>query len=336
MAFEKYRSEIIRELKAILRDDSPLSRMLRYHVGWADENGKPVTKEYPGKLLRPGFCLMSCEAVGGDWRTALPAAASIELMHDFSLIHDDIEDCSPYRRHQRTLWAVWGGAMAINAGDAMHTLAEIAMLGLSERGVPPERVIEALKISNEACLRLCQGQHLDLSYEKRLDINLADYLKMIAGKTAALFECAFRLGALLGDPRRAAIDKLGACGHYLGLAFQVKDDVLGIWGGKDTGKPAESDLLKRKKTLPVVYALEQTKGSDRRYLLTYYRKEEPSNEDIVSIREVLERVGAREYSKRVGMDYYAKALQELKDSGLKGEALQGLIRGASQVVERGF
>ncbi|MBI4331254.1 MAG: polyprenyl synthetase family protein [Chloroflexi bacterium] len=333
LVFSKYQSDIVRELEEVLSGGSPLFEMLRYHVGWADEEGKTVAGGYPGKLLRPSFCLMCCEAVGGDWRQALPAAASVELLHNFSLIHDDVEDCSAHRRHRRTLWNVWGEALAINAGDAMHTLAEIAMLGLTSRNVPPERVIEALRISNQTCLRLCEGQHLDLSYEKRLDITVEDYLNMIRGKTAALFECSFGLGALLGTENQAVIEDLRRCGHLLGLAFQIKDDVLGIWGGEAIGK-SDNDLLKKKKTLPVVYALEKAAGPDRTLLLDYYAKQTPDDDDAGAIRSLLRRLDAAEYSEKLGKDYYARALRELEESGVVRDARESLAKVASLVIER--
>lgn len=336
MVFEKYRLEIVRELKKLLEGDSPLLSMLKYHMGWVNEEGVALPQEYSGKLLRPAFCLMSCEAVGGDWRVAVPAAASIEFIHNFSLIHDDIEDCSAYRRHRRTLWSLWGEPRAINAGDTMHTIASLAMLRLNRDRVSPEHILEALTISNETCLRLCEGQHLDLSYENRLDIRVEDYMKMIAGKTAALFECSFRLGAMLGTENKTIIGKFRSCGHFLGLAFQIKDDILGIWGGEEAGKSTESDLRKKKKTLPVVYALGQAEIQDREFLMGFYQKQEPSSADILEAKQVLERAGAREYAKKVAVAYYLKALDQLDIAGLSGLALESLKQAASSVVEREF
>jgi geranylgeranyl diphosphate synthase type I len=217
---------------------------------------------------------MACEAAGGNWRMALPAAAAIELIHNFSLIHDDIEYNSTYRRHRPTLWHIWGQPMAINAGDAMHTLGEQTMLGLLEKGIESQKVLECLSVLNETCLRLCEGQHLDLSYEKRLDINVKDYLKMVKDKTAAMFECAFRIGVYLGTQNRAIVKRFQACGQDLGMAFQMTDDTLGIWGSdKVTGKSSGSDLEKKKKTLPVVYALRHAKGPEKEVLLNFYQQE---------------------------------------------------------------
>lgn len=336
MVLEKYHSDILGELEAIVTGSSPLFQLLKYHLGWTDENGAVVPGGHPGKLLRPTFCLMSCEAVGGDWRQALPAAAAIELLHNFSLIHDDIEDASILRRGRRTIWDIWGTPLAINAGDAMHTLAGIEMLRLGQSGIPPKSVLDAVTMFNEASLALCDGQHLDLSYEKRLDITSEDYLTMISGKTAALFECSFGIGALLGTGRRAVIEKFRDCGRYLGLAFQVKDDILGIWGGEETGKSAESDLKEKKKTFPVVYGLRKAKGNDLHILTEFFQRKEPSHEDIAAARKALEHAGARAYAEGTAEGYLSKAFEALDASGLPGEALADLRAAARMVIDREF
>ncbi|MBI2934826.1 MAG: polyprenyl synthetase family protein [Chloroflexi bacterium] len=333
---QKYRAGLVQELKNIIGPHLPLFGMLGYQMGWLDERGGILDKEYSGKLLRPGFCLLCCQATGGDWTVALPAAASIEIVHNFSLVHDDIEDGSSLRRHRRTLWAVWGEARAINAGDAMHILAETAMLRLSDRGVLPETVLRALAISNRACLRLCEGQDLDLVYEQRLDIKTDDYLKMISGKTAALFEAAFMLGTLLGNGSETAIRKAGVCGNYLGLAFQITDDILGVWGDVETGKSAESDLLKKKKTFPVVFGLEKTAGKDRSVLLEFFARAEPSHRDVAEVKSALESTGAREYAVAAAKKFYSLAMSELDSSGLQGDALGELKEAALTAVVRRF
>ena len=139
-----------------------------------------------GKMLRPLLCLASCEAVGGDGQRALPAAAALELLHNFSLIHDDIEDGSPQRHGRDTVWRVWGVAQAVNAGDGMFALAHVTLHRLSEVGVAADQVLAVAALLDEASLRLCEGQYRDLSYEERLDVRCDDYLEMVAGKTAAL------------------------------------------------------------------------------------------------------------------------------------------------------
>lgn len=336
--FERYQSKVIAELRGIIDGSSlPLYPLLGYHMGWMDEKGNPTVSEHSGKLLRPIFCLMSCETTGGEWEKALPAAAAIELIHNFSLIHDDIEDNSKERRHRPTLWAIWGQETAINAGDAMHVLGEGAMLGLLQRGVPPEKVLEAIRMLNETCLRLCEGQHLDLSYETRLDITTQDYLKMIGGKTAALLECSFGLGAYLGTDQQQIVRRFQDCGRYLGMAFQIRDDILGIWGGENiTGKSSESDLQHKKKTLPVVYALEHTDGAERAELLSLFEKEEITIKDIDGVRGVLEKAGSKDYAQTIAIKYYSLGIAELDRSGLKGETFDALKELTAMVVNRDY
>ncbi|MDZ4159437.1 MAG: polyprenyl synthetase family protein [Anaerolineaceae bacterium] len=237
---------------AIGDDYAPLRAMLAYHLGW---EGEGAGAEAQGKRIRPLLALLSCAAAGGDWHRALPAAAAVELLHNFSLIHDDIQDRSEVRRGRLTLWVKWGVPQAINAGDLMFTLAHLAALELESQTVP-SIVIEASQLLHRTCVHLTQGQFLDLHNETSSQLALEDYWRMVAGKTAALLGCCTELGALVADvsnERRVAFYNFG---FNLGLAFQVLDDWLGIWGDSDqTGKSTESDLVTGKKTLPVLYAL---------------------------------------------------------------------------------
>ncbi|MEI2691836.1 MAG: polyprenyl synthetase family protein [Anaerolineae bacterium] len=234
--------------------------MLRYHMGWVDPAMQPAVIN-SGKRIRPVVCLLACAAVGGAVEDALPAAAAVELLHNFSLIHDDVEDNSSTRRHRPTVWALWGVPQAINAGDAMFTLARLALHGVTGRGVVAATALEASAIFDRACLRLTEGQYLDMSFEDRQDVAVEEYVAMIEGKTAALLSASLELGALLGGADEGTRRSLAEFGRGLGLAFQMQDDILGIWGDETiTGKSAASDILARKKSLPVVYALARRRG----------------------------------------------------------------------------
>lgn len=229
--------------------------MQRYHLGWANETF--ASEPSPaGKRIRPMLCLLACAEVGGETSTAIPAAAAIELLHNFSLIHDDIEDGDETRRHRPTLWKLWGVPQAINAGDAMFSLAFAAIQRLDERGLHAETTLAALRLFTQTCIELTEGQHLDMAFEQRSDVTVDEYLRMIRGKTAALVGASAAIGALVGGAEAMQSEALWRFGINLGLAFQIQDDILGIWGNPAaTGKAAGNDILRRKKSLPMLHAL---------------------------------------------------------------------------------
>ncbi|MGC9023577.1 MAG: polyprenyl synthetase family protein [Chloroflexia bacterium] len=307
----------------------PFYGMMAYHLGWQDASFRP--REGPaGKRLRPLLCLLAVEAVGGQWERALPAAAAVELVHNFSLIHDDIEDRSPLRRGRPTLWRLWGLPQALNAGDGLFTLARAALLRLREYGFPAETVLEAAALLDRAVLRLCEGQYLDLSFEGRLDVDEAAYLGMIAAKTAALLEAALELGALLGGGDAEARAALRSYGHALGLAFQVQDDILGVWGREErTGKPQAADVVERKLGLPAVYALGRAGPAGRDILEHVYGgRGAVTPEEVDAVLAVLEELGARGYAEGVAARYCEEALAALGrlPAGPARESLEEVAR----------
>jgi geranylgeranyl diphosphate synthase, type I len=298
--------------------------MLHYHLGWVDVDFKPAQSD-SGKRIRPVLTLLCCAASSGEWRTALPAAAAVELLHNFSLIHDDIEDNDPVRRGRPTLWKLCGTAQAINAGDALYTLAHTALNGLIEYNIPAERILAARQRFDRACLVLTQGQHLDLGFESRSSVNEAEYLRMVYGKTAALIEAACGLGALVnGSDLTAHYENFG---RELGLAFQIQDDLLGIWGDPEiTGKPAGNDLRNHKKSLPVAYGLGRSEELRRLYA--------QSEVDVAAVLLELDRTGTRDYAERLAAQHHQQALQALKTTGQDNEATLALEELASQLLKR--
>ncbi|NTU63260.1 MAG: polyprenyl synthetase family protein [Chloroflexi bacterium] len=298
--------------------------MLHYHLGWVDADFKPAQFD-SGKRIRPVLTLLCCEASGGDWRIALPAAAAVELLHNFSLIHDDIEDGDPMRRGRPTLWKQWGIAQAINAGDALYTLAHTALNDLIDRGVPANHILAARRSFDRACLVLTQGQHLDLGFESRSSVTAAAYSRMINGKTAALIEAACGLGALVNGSDLAA--HYEDFGRELGLAFQIQDDLLGIWGDPQiTGKPAGNDLRNHKKSLPVAYGLDRSEDLRRLYA--------QAEVDVGAVMAELDRVGARAYTERLATQHHRQALEALEATGQDTEATLALEALANQLLKR--
>lgn len=284
--------------------------MLEYHLGWRDADLKPAHFD-PGKLLRPQLALLACAAVGGTVAQALPLAAALQLIHDFSLIHDDIEDDSDTRRGRVTVWKQWGLAHGINAGDGMFVIAHLALLRLTQAGVPAEVVLAVVKRFEETILTICEGQYLDLSFEGDLTIDEADYLAMIGRKTAALISSAAGLGAMVGGADAESYEALFDFGLNLGLAFQIEDDRLGIWGDPAvTGKPRAADIYRRKVSLPIVHALRHADTRDD--LKRVYQQTQVSDEDVTRALAVLEAAGSRDASGRVAARYHTRALQSLE------------------------
>lgn len=240
-----------------------LHTMMSYHLGWEGEGAGPEAR---GKRFRPLLLLLTCVAAGGSWEKALPAAAAVELLHNFSLIHDDIQDNSPLRRGRVTVWKKWGIPQAINTGDAMLTLAHLTMLRLHNL-VSSEVTITAAGLLQETCLKLTQGQYLDMDFETRSKVTLEEYWQMVEGKTAALISACAELGALIAEVEDTSRHHYKDFGFYLGLAFQAQDDLLGIWGDSAiTGKSTESDLVSGKKTLPVLYGISRDGDFAKRWL----------------------------------------------------------------------
>jgi geranylgeranyl diphosphate synthase type I len=308
---EKYRTEIESELKAVIdARPMPLYGMMRYHLGWIDKDGQPVNNN-TGKALRPSLCLFTCEAVGGRYSAALPAAAALELVHNFSLIHDDIQDNDRERRHRPTVWAIWGRAQAINAGTAMRILANVTLQRLNGLSLEKQGCIHHL--IDEISLRLIEGQYLDISFEDRFDITVADYLNMVDGKTAALISGAMEIGALIGSEDKTVISRLAGIGRQLGLAFQIRDDILGIWGDqKQTGKPAGADIRRRKKSYPFVYALEHTDGSTRKELVSIYKKRLIDDANVNKALEIFHQVETQQQAAQIVDEYCTRACLDFK------------------------
>jgi len=329
----RYRNDVDAELRAAFDGcSSPLYDMLRYHLGWQTAEGRPVDGS-AGKGLRSTLCLLTCQALGGDRNMALPAAAALELVHNYSLVHDDIQDRDLERRHRPTVWAVWGEAQAINAGSAMRQLAGLTLRKLVPRGVSPERALRAMALVDETCLRLLEGQWLDISFESRLDVGLSEYIDMISLKTGALLGCAAELGALVAfeDGATAAFQRFG---RNLGLAFQVRDDALGIWGdGDETGKPAGSDIRRKKKSFPIISALQDPSPAAEE-LRHIYSRPQIDGEQVTMVLDLLDSLGVREATRRTAEDYLDRALLEIASLSLRPDARGDLEELAHFLVDR--
>lgn len=301
-----------------------LHSMLAYHMGWEGPGAGPGAT---GKRIRPLLVLLVASACGGSWQAALPAAAAVELIHNFSLIHDDIEDDSPLRHGRPTLWKQWGIPQALNTGDTLFTLAHLALLRLEET-TSPLVALRAAHILQATCLHLTQGQHLDIGYATRSDLAPGDYWPMVSGKTAALVAACCELGALTAaSPAQAHYRNFG---RLVGLAFQAQDDLLGIWGEvAATGKSAESDLVEGKKSLPVLYGLSRGGPFAQRWA-----QGPISPEEVPALAAQLEAEGARQYAEAEANRLTHEALQALEDAYPQGEAGVALRELALKLLKR--
>ncbi len=331
--FDRYLPSLEAEMRAAVQTPDPyraeLFGALQYHLGWVDAAFNPYQAQ-AGKRVRPMLCLLACEACGGDWERALPAGAAVELLHNFSLVHDDIEDRDETRRGRPTLWRVWGEALGINAGDTLFALTQLAMLRLSERDVPAATVVAAMRLLNDTSVTLTSGQHLDIGFESKTDVPAADYLVMIEGKTAALLACSCELGALVAGVPDEQRECLRAFGHHMGLTFQMRDDILGIWGDPSlTGKPVGADVARRKKSLPILHGLECSAE-----LGALLAQETLSEADVHHATELLEKANSRAYTEQLAQEHNNQALGALEEANLQGPAAQAIHELAQMLLGR--
>jgi geranylgeranyl diphosphate synthase type I len=333
-----YLAEVEKELRDILATRepaaAPLYQMMQYHLGWLDERFQPRLAP-GGKRVRPLICLLVCEAVGGDWHRAVPGACAIELIHNFSLLHDDIEDRSETRRHRPTAWKLWGIPQGINTGDAMWAISLLAMLRLRGRGFSAEDVLRAITQLDEACVELCIGQYLDLHFESVDSVPLAAYERMIAGKTAALLAASAAVGAVLGGVDNAVVETYAGFGREFGLAFQIMDDILGVWGDPAaTGKSAASDILTKKKALPALYALHWEQEHGYSDLAALYARPTLAESDVPHALALLERAGAREHTRQQALLHRQLILNYLEATQMSHPAQDALRELALSMIER--
>ena len=318
--FARYRSSVEEELSRSVpgTESAGLYILLQYHMGWVDQWGnKAQSTMSQGKALRPTLCLFACEALCQDFTRAVAAAAALELIHNFSLIHDDIQDQDRERRHQPTVWQLWGVPKALVAGNAMQCAGDLALLNTAYEDVGPEVPIEVSQLLTDNYLEMIEGQCLDLAFEAKTAITTEEYLGMIARKTGALIRSGLEIGALAAAGNTVGFRAFSRFGDGLGRAFQIRDDYLGIWGNVSaTGKAAGNDIRRRKKSFPVVFALNYAGPQSQRDLLEIYSRQELDEDDVGRVLTVLDEVGAREQSQRIIESSAADALGALEEVSL--------------------
>lgn len=336
LILEEYSAYTDARMRAVIAGRRGVGRlydMMRYHLGWVDDRFSEC-RASRGKSLRSTMCLLACEAICGDRERALPAAAAVELLHNFSLIHDDIEDGDEKRRHRDTLWKLWGVPQAINTGDAMDIIANLSLLDL-DGSVRPEMLVEIVRLFNETVIELCEGQYLDMDFQGRGDVSVGEYVAMVSGKTAALIEAATAIGAMVATEDEDIIRRFRTFGREIGVAFQIRDDILGIWGDPEsTGKSAKNDIRNRKKSLPVLYAME--KSEHREEMKRIYARESLGDDDVARVFDVLTAAGSLEYAQAEARRYMGDAMAQFDGLELHGAPMGKLHAIGRFLVERDY
>ena len=328
---ERSRGVVLPTLEEVVASlGEELRTPVEYHLGWRHADGRAARKG-GGKFVRPALAVLSAEAAGAPARVGIPGAVAVELLHNFSLIHDDVIDGDTERRHRPTVWAVFGVGTAVIAGDALLALANQILLDLP--GAGGRAAARALACTTTA---LIGGQAEDMAFETRPTVTRDECVAMAVGKTGALLACAASIGVLLAEGDADLYDALTDFGVHLGLAFQAVDDLLGIWGDPArTGKPASSDLRDRKKTLPIALALASGRP-EAEELAACLGGADLGEADLVRAAALVEACGGRDGTEEEAARFTASALGALEDVGIPDPTRQELADLAAFLLDRQF
>lgn len=334
--------QIEKSLQALDGSSELMSRMAHYSLGLISTQGEPTDEEtrqsVQGKRVRPQIAMMLAEALGSSAEKAAPVAAAIELLHNFTLVHDDIQDRSPNRRHRPTVWRVWNDAQAINAGDALFAASQLSIIDAAQH-LSAETMLVLLEGFNRCTIDIVRGQVQDLQNEGIATVTPDDYLEMIGGKTAAIIRYSAWAGALIGGASREEADRIGEMGQAIGMGFQIRDDMLGIWApAEETGKGDADDLRRRKQTLPVLILRANANEEDAERIQQLYSQETIEEEDIQELLQLLDKYDVQpETTKHVEAEHH-RAIEILDDvfrdsDHLAVAELRALV---TQLVNRSF
>ncbi len=327
--FEPHLNALEAEMKDVFASrEGFLYDLLRYHMGWTDQQGAAQDSP-PRPHFQSLLTLVCCQAISGGFSQSLPAGAGIEFVHNYTLVHGDVQSNRAVSEERPSVWWVWGPAQAINAGDGLHALGRNTIMRLAQRGIAPERVLPAVTSLDKACLALCEGQYMDLEFQEKLMVTSADYHDMIGRKTGALTGCATELGAIAAGADGEVCAGFQKMGHGLGMAWQISLDVADLWGRSDDGMTS-SNMLNKKKSLPLIYALENASLADKRALGNIYIKRVLQPEDVSQVIGILDQAGARQFAESRAHEL---AQEALSGAGLPAEGLQPLRDLANWALE---
>ena len=330
--YQEYQQAVDGELRAVFEArEGFLYDVLRYHLGWVDRQGSPVDAPQPPHF-QALLSLLCCEANSGDFHPALPAAAAVELVHNFTLVHGDVQSNRSGNEDRPSIWWIWGPAQAINAGDGLHALGRTTIMRLARWDVPPERILKAMQSLDRACLTSCEGQYMDLEFQDQLSVTSQAYLDMVSRKTGSLAACAAELGALAAGAPSEVSGLFASMGNQLGMAWQINQDVLELWGERGDGMTT-ANVLNKKKSLPLIYALESVPVAQKRELGSIYMKRVLQPEDVSRLIEILDGVDARAFAQGHSNELARDALASLAGTGLPEERLTPLRQFSEWALE---
>ena len=304
---------------------SPLYRLMEYQLGWRDERGAPLEEPLRHARLHAGLCLLAAQAAGGDALRAVPAAAAVELLYQFTQVHVDIQECVQERHGRPTVWWVWGPAQAINAGDGFHALGRLALMLGDSQGMPPAGSLKALQALDTACLRMLEGLHQEMVYQERLDITPGDYVDMCRAKVGALLGCACEVGAATGASSSKNTEEcFRRFGENLGTAFQLQEDIQMLWGQPFSGKAQGLDALNKKKGFPVIYTLAHGTTALKRELGALFFKRVLEAPDLERVVAILDCMDARASAQATAQHLFDEAVGCLDGAELTPQGRAGL------------
>ena len=335
-------TQTIRELNDIIETslrtfmddrDLPLYKMMAYHFGWVDELGE-VSHREPQARVRGAVSLLSNRASGGDGDAGAAVAVAIELLFNFTLIHTDIQEGNPDRMSRPALWGVWGPAQGINAGDGMHALARLVILNQADVGIDPVTISGELQVLDTAALQFCEGAYMDTVFQERLAVGVDEYLSMVESISGSLVAGAAQKGFNAGSSAdENLVAALTSFGRGLGVVWRLQEDHNAIWGTESMDEGAQGRLISKKKTLPVVHALENAEPSTRRELGNMYAQRVIDPANISHLRDILDQSGSREFTEQRIAEHTDSAFLNLDSSGIDpdvADALKSLVDGSAR------
>ena len=321
--YEEYRQAVEGELRDVFDGrEGFLYNLLRYHLGWVDQHGQREDGSTP-LHFQGAVALVCCESLGDDFQAALPAAAGVELVHHFTLVHGEVQAGRAESVDRPGIWWVWGPAQAINAGDGLHALGRTAMMRLGRRGAPPDRVLRAVRSLDQACLQLCEGQYMDLEFQDQMMVTAGAYMDMVNRKAGALAGSAAEAGALAAGAGDDQCDALRAMGIKLGAAWQIARDAEDFWGERGDAVTA-SNIIAKKKSLPVIHALEHGSVAAKREMGGIYMKRVLEQEDVSRLLSILEETGSRAATEERASQLIEEGLGEAATAGASDAGMERL------------